>query len=284
MSQAAFELYHPAVPAVLFCGIVALSMLATEPVCTAILLAGALSFAALTQGLRAAAVKLRWQLPLLALICLVNPVFSAVGSTLVARVGPLRIYAESLAFGATMGALLVSVLVWIEGMGLVVGQDELLSLSGGMLPSVTLAVSMTAQLTAQLMGRARTARTSLRASCAAASERSLRTRVMGSLALWSLEDSLERSDAMRARAWGATRHRTRFRTRPFRRRDALALVLVAALIASAWAGEGAALARWDFYPRMGGFGPLWAYVSLAALASFPSALVVIERVRWRLEP
>lgn len=275
-----FEVFHPLVPALLFGGIVVLSMLSLQPVCAAILLAGGLVFAALTQGARTALAKLRWQLPLLALICVINPLFSAMGSTLVLRVGPLPVYAESLAFGAVNGALLISVLVWIEGMGQVIGQDELFVLSGGLLPSVTLAVSMTAQLVPQLLRRARSALASLRAVSSARGGNAERVRVMGSLATWALEDSLERSDSMRARGWGSGLRRTRFRPRPFRTRDAVALVAVAMLLTVAAYGTMAALATWRFYPTMTGSAPLWAYLSLAALAATPSVLVVYEHLAW----
>lgn len=284
MRPAAFELYHPIVPAVLIGGAVVLAMLAIEPVCTAILLVGALLFSALTQGVDAALSKLRWQLPLLLLICLINPVFSSLGSTLVAKVGPFLVYAESLAYGAVMGALLVSVLMWIEALGLVIGQDELLVMTGGALPSVTLAFSMTAQLVPQLMRRARMVIASLRAVSRAHGERAARTRVMGALATWALEDSLERADSMRARGWGATHKRSRFRSRTFRERDAVAVVLCATLVAAAALGVQTALSTWRFYPRMEGFAPSWAYLSLSLLSFAPSFVVVVEHLLWRREP
>lgn len=284
MRPAAFELYHPIVPAVLIGGAVVLAMVAIEPVCTAILLLGALLFSALTQGIGAATAKLRWQLPLLLLICLINPVFSAMGSTLVAKVGPFLVYAESLAYGAVMGALLVSVLMWIEALGMVIGQDELLVMTGGALPSVTLAFSMTAQLVPQLMRRARMVLASLRAVPRAHGERAARTRVMGALATWALEDSLERADSMRARGWGATRRRSHYRMRAFRERDAVALVLVVTLVATAALGVRAALSTWHFYPRMEGYAPMWAYLSLALLSLMPSVVVLAERLLWRMEP
>lgn len=283
MRPVAFELYHPVVPATLLGGITVLAMVAIEPVCTAILLAGALCFSALTQGIRAAVSKIRWQLPLLLLICVINPVFSELGSTLIVRVGPFLVYAESLVFGAVMGALLVSVLMWIEGIGLVIGQDELLVLTGGALPSVSLAISMTAQLVPQLMRRARMALGSLHAVSASTGGKSARTRVMGSLATWALEDSLERADSMRARGWASTPHRTHYRQRPFRERDGIALVICITLVATAAFGVHAALATWRFYPRMTGFAPMWAYVSLAVLAAVPSFVVIVEHLRWRAE-
>ena len=273
MGPAAFELFHPAVPSLLFGGIVILSMISIEPVCTAILAAGGLLFIMLTRGLREALLKLRWQLPLLILICLINPLFSATGSTLLCKLGPFYIYGDSLAFGATMGALLVGVLLWIEAMGEVLGQDELLTMTGGALPMATLAVSMTARLVPQLMRRATGIRQSM--SAASASTGVSPVRLMNALTSSALEDSLERADSMRARGWGARKRRSRYRTRSFRGLDALAFFCVATMLGLASWGVYVSLGHWQFYPRMAGPGPLWAYGSLALLAALPSLVVIV---------
>ena len=111
----AFDACHACVPAVLFAAILLLTMFSVQPVLVALSLTGALAFSALARGQRATLLGLRWQLPMLALVCLANPLFSASGSTLLMRLGPVCVYAESLAYGAVMGALMVAVVVWFEG-------------------------------------------------------------------------------------------------------------------------------------------------------------------------
>lgn len=298
MGAKAFEIWHPATVTVLFGGIVVLSMLAMEPVCTALVVCGGLLFSCLTTGVASSLAKLKWQLPLLALICLINPLFAKLGSTLVFKVGPFLVYAESLAFGAMMGALLVGVLLWIEAMASVLGQDDLLTMTGGFLPTVALAASMTARLVPQLLVRGRSLRASFMATTAAPKGFMASARIMGALFTSALEDSLERADSMRARGWGAwerpgtqrdeadanaTAHRPRRRTqyalRKFRERDAVAFVVCVTLVAAAWLGVRTALAGWRFYPRMGGLAPLWAYVCLGSLVLLPSVVVLVEVLR-----
>ena len=127
----AFDACHACVPAALFAAILLLTMFAVQPVLVALSLTGALAFSALARGPRATLLGLRWQLPMLALVCLANPLFSASGSTLLVRFGPVCVYAESLAYGAVMGALMVSVVVWFEDAAAVLTQDRLLSLGRG---------------------------------------------------------------------------------------------------------------------------------------------------------
>lgn len=276
----AFDACHAAVPAMLFAGVAALSMLAVHPVLVTLSLSGALAFSLVARGAAATVRGLAWQLPLLVLVCLLNPFFSASGSTLLLKVGPRSVYLESLAYGATMGALLVATVLWFEDAAAVLTQDRLLALAGRRARSVPLVASMAAQLVPQMLGRARSVRAAARACTAAGSrpparDELLRTSTM--LLSWSLEDSLERADAMRARGWESGSPRTRYRPERFRARDAVAAAGIAALLALGAAGAWAACSSWEFYPRMSGLAPWWCYLPFALLALLPAVAELAAR-------
>ena len=276
----AFDACHAAVPAMLFTGAAALSMLAVHPVLVTLSLSGALAFSLVARGAAATVRGLAWQLPLLVLVCLLNPFFSASGSTLLLKVGPRSVYLESLAYGATMGALLVATVLWFEDAAAVLTQDRLLALAGRRARSVPLVASMAAQLVPQMLGRARSVRAAARACTAAgprppARDELLRTSTM--LLSWSLEDSLERADAMRARGWESGSPRTRYRPERFRARDAVAAAGIAALLALGAAGAWAACSSWEFYPRMSGLAPWWCYLPFALLALLPAVAELAAR-------
>lgn len=276
----AFDACHAAVPAMLFAGVAALSMLAVHPVFVTLSLSGALAFSLVARGAAATVRGLAWQLPLLVLVCLLNPFFSASGSTLLLKVGPRSVYLESLAYGATMGALLVATVLWFEDAAAVLTQDRLLVLAGRRARSVLLVASMAAQLVPQMLGRARAVRAAARACTAAgprppARDELLRTSTM--LLSWSLEDSLERADAMRARGWESGGPRTRYRPERFRARDAVAAAGIAALLALGAAGAWAACSSWEFYPRMSGLAPWWCYLPFALLALLPAVAELAAR-------
>lgn len=276
----AFDACHAAVPAMLFAGVAALSMLAVHPVFVTLSLSGALAFSLVARGAAATVRGLAWQLPLLVLVCLLNPFFSASGSTLLLKVGPRSVYLESLAYGATMGALLVATVLWFEDAAAVLTQDRLLALAGRRARSVPLVASMAAQLVPQMLGRARAVRAAARACTAAgprppARDELLRTSTM--LLSWSLEDSLERADAMRARGWESGSPRTRYRPERFRARDAVAAAGIVALLALGAAGAWAACSSWEFYPRMSGLAPWWCYLPFALLALLPAVAELAAR-------
>lgn len=283
-AHTAFEASHAIVPATCFAVTIAFTMLAVQPVLVAISLAAALLFSALVRGGRATLSGLRWQLPMLALVCLANPLFSASGSTLLTKIGPMAIYLESLAYGACMGAVLVAMVLWFEGAAAVLSQDRLLSLGRGRAASVSLVVSMASQLTPQLLRRSRTVSGAL-AACTAAGPRpsgkGALVRTTTQLMSWALEDSLERADAMRARGWESGLARTSYRPDRVAARDVAcvaALLAAAALVALlAWV----ACSQWRFYPTMPTLVAWWGYVPYAVLMLVPSAAAVAERLRWR---
>lgn len=280
----AFESCHAAVPTALFAGVVALSMLAVHPVLVAVSLAGALVFSLLARGAAATVRGLAWQLPLLALVCLANPLFSASGSTLLLKLGPRSVYLESLAYGATMGALMVAVVLWFEGAAAVLSQDRLLALAPRRARALPLLAGMVAQLVPQLLRRSRDVRAALAACTAAGPRPAAREALMRTSSLllsWSLEESLERADSMRARGWESGRSRTCYRPERLRGRDVVALCGIAALLAAAAAYAWLLCADWRFYPRMSGLGPWWAYVPAAALVCLPAAAELSARLRER---
>ena len=66
---------HPVVPAVFITITLALTMFSMHPVLVAISFAGGFAYAACARGIWAALSSLRWQLPVVLVITLVNPLF-----------------------------------------------------------------------------------------------------------------------------------------------------------------------------------------------------------------
>lgn len=258
-------------------------MCAVQPVLVGVSLAGALAASALTRGARATARGLRWQLPMLALVCVLNPLFSASGSTELLRVGARAVYLESLAFGACMGALMVAVVVWFEAAASVLTQDRLLGLMGGHMRSVPLVVSMAAQLMPQLLGRARTVG-AVEAACTAAgpaaAPKAALTRRSGMLLSWALEDSLERADSMRARGWESGLPRTSYRPERFSAGDAAKVAGLLALAAACAFLAWVACAQWRFYPSMPRLVAWWGYLPWAVLCAVPVVAELVGRRSW----
>lgn len=281
-----FETAHPAVAMAYFVGTVLVGMFALQPVYVGIWLVGGLALSLACVGWRDTLSKLRWIFPMLALVCLVNPLFVGAGSTLLLRLGPLSVYRESLAYGLAMGALLAACVLWLEGASRCLAPDRLMALLARRAPSLALMLSLGSQLVPQLLRRSRTVDEAACACTAGGGERAAHssagrirtsTIVMG----WALEDSVGRADAMRARGWGSGMRRTTWQDRPFRGSDAVALVAVAALVAASALCAWVACSQWRFYPTMPHLTWWWGYAPFALLCSAPVALALVGRARWR---
>lgn len=315
----ALEALHPLVLATYFAAVVLVGALSPQPVLAALSLAGALSCSVACLGARETLRQLRWELPALALVCVANPLYSHSGATTLLVVGPLVVRAESLAYGACMGAMMVSSVVWLACAGRVLGPDRALELGGGAWPTVSLMLSMALQLVPQLLRRAREVRAVGRACTAAtgcpapsgdaivtaggarsgvaapsrrhagaagpregrAGRAARGARLSGVLLGWALEESVGRSDAMRARGWRAGARRTSWRRERLSTRDALAEVVLVALVGLCSLVAASACAAWRFYPTMPVLVAWWGYVPYAALMALPAVLAVVGRARWR---
>ena len=99
---AAFSMSHPAVPALYIVLTLGLTMSSMQPVLIALSLAGGLAYGFATRGAAHTLGALRWQLPVILIIALVNPLFSASGSTELFRIGMRAVYLESMVYGLSL--------------------------------------------------------------------------------------------------------------------------------------------------------------------------------------
>lgn len=319
MKPTAFDSLHPALALVYFAVALVLAMAAPHPILLALSFAVATLYGVWLRSGRTVARSLTWQLPLLAVIVAVNPLFSSTGTTELFRIGTQAVYAEGYANAATMALLLLCVMQWFANADAVLGSDKVMGALGGILPTISLMISMIMRLIPQFVRRGHAISNALNACTAARNpsttmvsgdvfaeeaERARRQkrhaeqngankparrfsairfadhlRTVTTLMGWSMENSLETADSMHCRGWGANRKRTTFRRNRFRTYDALALGALTLL------SIGAAAAA---YTLMDGFGFFPAFhgslgnplVALYALAlCFPFMLELLGKVR-----
>lgn len=281
----ALDAVHPAIPLAFFAAALGLTMGAFQPVLIATSLMGALACGALLRGGRAVARDLRWQLPLLVIVTLVNPVFAARGATELFRVGSFAFYGESLAYGAAMGGLLLATIAWFANAAAVLSADRVMTALGGRAPALALMLSMTLRLVPRFSRHGR-AVADAQAACSRVAPAGKRqtiaaaVRQMSVLVGWSMEDCLETADSMRARGWASGARRTAYRRQRFRARDAVFMAVVLGLGALCVAVAVAAVGQFRFYPTLTPLAPWWGYVPYALFFFLPCVLIGGERLRW----
>lgn len=282
--RASFDLWHPVVPFVYFASVIVLGMAVFQPVFIMLSLAGSIAASAAVRGGSATAKSLRWQLPLIVLIGLLNPLFATMGTTALWEVGPFTLYEESLVYGLCMGAMLASLLLWFVTAAAVLSTSKVMALFGNRAPVLSLMLSMIARLTPLYVRRGREVAGVDRA-CTSAGRRSTSSVVQATrrstvLMSWSMEDSLETADAMRARGFEAPVRRSVYARYRFRRRDALALILLSALIGLSAFLAATAASQYAFYPTLPILRWWWGYLPYALLVFLPILMNAGEALVW----
>lgn len=167
MKPTAFDSLHPAIALGYFAAALVLAMAAPHPLLLALSLAAALVCGVWLRGADAVAKSLRWQLPLILIIVAVNPLFSSTGTTELFRIGTQAVYAEGYANALTMAALLLCVMQWFSNANAVLGSDKVMGALGGVLPTISLMISMIMRLIPRFVKRGRTINSALPACTAA---------------------------------------------------------------------------------------------------------------------
>ena len=296
----AFDALHPAVLVVYALAALVLTMAAFQPVIVGLALASALWLRGCLQGWRTVVRAVRWQVPLVVLVAVANPLFSSVGSTELFRIGTHAVYAESFAYGLCMGALLVAVMTQIACASCVLTSDKIMTVMGNRLPTVSLMLSMALRLVPRFVRQGREI-ASVQDACTAArrdgephgahlrprgSSQGAKARLaelsrLASVLMgWSMEDSLETADAMRARGWSSTQRRTSYQRWRFGRVDALALAVVLGLGVLCAVLAQVAVTSYRFYPSMSALTLWWGYVPLALFFVLPLLVVLGDHLTW----
>ncbi len=167
MKPTAFDAQHPNIALAYFGAVLALAMAAPHPLLLAISFAAALLCGVWLRGGGRVARSLAWQLPLIAIIVAINPLFSSTGTTELFRIGAQAVYAEGYANAATMALLLVCVMQWFSNADAVLVSDKVMGTLGRVLPTVGLMLSMVMRLIPRFVRRGRTINAALGACTAA---------------------------------------------------------------------------------------------------------------------
>lgn len=280
---AVFETNHPVVPALYTLFALVFTMASMQPVLIGIALAGAFACNCCARGVRATCAGLRWQLPVICIIALFNPLFSASGSTVLFRLGERAVYLESLAYGLAMGGLFVASALWCMAAAHMLTFDKAMTLLGNAAPTVSLMICGTMRLIPRFVRRGHQVLAAQHAAGmpgSGADEVRDRLRLSSVLMGWGMEDSLETADAMRARGWQAGVRRTSYTRYRFCDADAVAVVLIVLAAALCAVVAWAATSQYTFYPTMSRLVAWWGYIPYAAWMFFPACAHVINMRRF----
>ena len=303
-ARTSFSRLHPLATIVLFGCEVVLAAFSFQPLCALIAFVGAELCIVQLFDSKHAAKQLIWYAPIIVLMTVINPFFSASGSTVLYSFGHTQLYAESFAYGATSGLVLVSTLSWLECLFVVVSPLELLQRSSVRFPGLQLVLSLSVQLMPQLLSDLTTARQIQSANTAARRCDSVvqshqESRVLSQSCLLSarktiaqsaatinavcmsaLEKSISTFQSIVSRGWGMAGHRSRWSAEVLDAYDTVALLIFTFLSVIAAVSLYMLVQAWQFYPTMPAFQLSFWYMGLVLFAALPVVFVRLDTVLW----
>lgn len=228
-------------------------------------------------------------LPLLLALSVLNPLFNTYGEHVLFTYFHGRPYTlEALLYGAALGAMMVSVLLWFACYNAVMTSDKLLYLFGKLAPSVTLILTMVLRLVPSYKKKLMQLNGARRCIGKGTNTGTRRERLehstvlLSTLTSWALEGSVITADSMRSRGYGSG-ERTAFSIYRMEGRDRALLgwmlLLAAAVLFSGLRGAASV----SYTPVLAIGDNFYTKVGLAAYALFlaiPSAVNIWEELRW----
>lgn len=277
MRQTLFSTYHPAINLLYFLAVIVFTFMSMQPMCVTLSFVAASVYCVFLKGWRKYMKTARFLLLLVPVVVLANMFFSGLGQTVLFSIAGNAFTLEAGVYGFTSGLMLASVLVWFMCYEEVMTTDRFLFLFAKLLPALSLVISMIFKLLPDLVTRGRmitNVQTALLGgvSCSASERRHQGIRMASVLMSVSMEGSIETSDSMRARGYGAA-DRTSYATYGWKVHDTLALVVLLVLIAVCAVLVYVATAQFTFYPALSVLNVLWwGYVPYLLLLFFPLLL------------
>ncbi|MDR1589367.1 MAG: energy-coupling factor transporter transmembrane protein EcfT [Oscillospiraceae bacterium] len=291
VNRDAFSSFHPAVNFLYFVAVIGGAMLLGHPVCLSLSLVCGICYSVYLSGRRAVRLQLVYMLSMFVFAALLNPAFSHEGVTILTYLpsgNPLTL--ESIAYGASAAATIVTAISWFACYSAVMTSDKFVYLFGRIIPALSLVLSMTLRFVPKFMAQLKAVTSAQRCIGRDASSGGVLRRarngitILSVMVTWALENSIETADSMKSRGYGLP-GRTAFSIYRFDRRDRYALAFILICVAAVASGAAAGQLYWRYYPSIKGVpaGALPAAVMTAylALCAMPVTINLLEDRKWR---
>ncbi len=280
---------HPFAAALYLAVMIFFAMASLNPVtCGIMLFLGGALYGLLKGGITLLK-SLRWSLPLMLLMTILNPLFVHRGATPLFFINGSPITLEALAYGGVSAMMLGSVYYWFACLSEIINDDKTVYLLGRRFPRMALVLSMTLNLVPRLKNCAVDIDDAQRAlgvydGEGIASKIKSKLNVFSVLVSQSLEGSIDTADAMEARGYSLP-GRHSYGRYVFTCRDGLLCAFTAATAALALLMRIRGVGGFDFYPWLSKltFSPNdIIYYALPVLLAFYSIIPEVgEKIKWR---
>ena len=204
-----FSDYHPFINFLYFTLVIGFSLVLAHPLAQGIALVCAIAYSVSATGKKSVLFLLRYCLPMVLLTAFINPAFNHEGTTTLlyfSNGNPLTL--ESILYGFSAGAMLVTLLLWFTSFNRVMTSDKFIYLFGKVIPALSLVLSMSLRFVPKFKTQMATVAEAQRSIGRDVSSGSLWSRTKTAIVIfsimitWALENAIETADSMKSRGYG----------------------------------------------------------------------------------
>lgn len=284
-----FDRLHPITAFVYFMLLLLVAMLTMNPVIITICYLSSVIFCGMLIGIRKLLSSLAYNIPLMLMIALTNPMFVHKGETILFFLNDNPVTKEAIIYGVFASMMIMSVFYLCRCYTEIMTSDKFIYLFGRVIPKLSLVLSMILAFIPKLKRKYREIDEAQKALGIYATQSYVdklrsKMRVLSILLTNSLETSVDTADSMRARGYGL-KGRTSYAIYRFTASDFayLAFSIVFGVGAVVLIMLGAS--EFYYYPTVTVFegSPMIyiLYLSLALLAGSSIFMEVKENILWR---
>ena len=225
-----FADYHPFINFIYFVLVIGFSLALTHPLAQGISLFCSIVYCVSSSGKKSVLFLLQFCLPMVLLTAFINPAFNHEGTTILlyfSNGNPLTL--ESILYGFSAGAMLVTILLWFSAFERVMTSDKFIYLFGKVIPALSLVLSMSLRFVPKFKSQMAIVADAQRSMGRDVSNGSLWSRTKTAVTIfsimitWALENAIETADSMKSRGYGL-KGRTAFSIYRWEERDKYALL------------------------------------------------------------
>ncbi len=286
-----FERYHPIVNFTYFLFVIGFSMFFMNPLCLVASFLSAFSYSVMLGGKKSLKFNFLYMFPVVIGTFILNPLFNHSGTTILFYLptgNPLTL--ESVLYGISAGFMLVTVICWFSCYNKVMTSEKFIYLFGRIIPSLSLILSMTLRFVPRFLREMKKMVLSQKCVGNDIANGSIIKRAKGgamilsSMLTWSLENSIETSDSMKARGYGLS-GRTSFSIYTLKKRDTFLLSFILVLAVYVLIGAFLGSISFNYFPEISGaklsiFG-ISIFVSYFVLCILPIIIEIFGGLKWK---
>lgn len=285
-----FNEYHPVVQFIYFFSVIFFAMFLWHPYYMIVSLSAAFIYSIMLNGKKALKFNTIYMIPTLLFVASINPLFNHEGVTILFYLksgNPFTL--ESIIYGIVSATMLMTVIVWFSCYNTLMTSDKFMYLFGRIIPAASLVFSMALRFVPLYKERIKIISNAQKCIGNDVSQGSLIQRakngikILSIMTTWSLENSIETADSMKARGYGL-KGRTAFTNYQMRAKDKCVTGVLSFTAILVMAGIMLGAVKVQYFPRIAytglGVKTFIYFISYVLLCYCPIIITAYDEYKW----